>query len=66
MATAHKQIIIPPSGNDELVIVSRKHYQDLIDKVELSEDIALYDQAIQQDTKKRISLEEYKRQRSNN
>ena len=63
MTTLHPQYIKDANGQNALVILTIKAFNSLIEELEDSEDIKLYDEAKKVDTSKRILFSEYLKNR---
>ena len=63
MTTLHPQYIKDVNGQNSLVVLTVKEFDSLIEEVEDSEDIKLYDEAKKEDTGERILFSEYLKNR---
>jgi hypothetical protein len=68
MLTLHPQYIKDSAGNKSLVVLPAKEFEKLLEEVEESEDIKLFDEAIKEDNGERILFSDYlnKRKKGNN
>lgn len=59
MITVHPQYIIDANGQKTLVVIPVKEFEALLEELEESEDIKLYDEAKKEDTGERILFSDY-------
>ena len=63
MLTVHPQYIIDINGNKSMVILPADEFDRLMEELEDSEDIRLYDEAKKDDTGERILFSDYLKNR---
>jgi hypothetical protein len=66
MINIHPQFIKDDNGQNSLVILSIKEFDNLIEELESIEDVKLYDQAKKEDTGERILFSDYLKNRKKN
>jgi hypothetical protein len=66
MINIHPQFIKDDKGQNSLVILSIKEFDNLIEELESIEDVKLYDQAKKEDTGERILFSDYLKNRKKN
>ena len=59
MITVHPQYIIDANGQKTLVVIPVKEFEALLEELEESDDIKLYDEAKKEDTGERILFSDY-------
>ncbi len=63
MFTIHPQYIKDSAGNKSLVVLTAKEFEKLMEEIEESEDIKLYDEAKNEDNGERILFSDYLKKR---
>ena len=66
MINIHPQFIKDDNGQNSLVILSIKEFDNLIEELESLEDVKLFDQAKKEDTGERILFSDYLKNRKKN
>ncbi len=63
MIQLHPQFIKDANGNKSLVVLPAKEFERMMEELDETEDIRLYDEAKKTDTGERISLSDYLKSR---